>query len=125
MGALGNGLNLLNVSAFWQRVIMGIVIVGVVVFERYGESCNGSWVLDHSKGPGRLLPHFEMLVFQRVGESRYRPTILEHAQCPSRLFPYLGHLVVQPYDQGLDGATVLDHAESQSGMHSGHPSFSG
>jgi ribose transport system permease protein len=35
MGALGNGLNLLNVSAFWQRVIMGIVIVGVVVFDQW------------------------------------------------------------------------------------------
>jgi len=35
MGSLGNGLNLLNVSAFWQRVIMGIVIVGVVVFDQW------------------------------------------------------------------------------------------
>ncbi|CAB1063880.1 Ribose ABC transport system, permease protein RbsC (TC 3.A.1.2.1) [Olavius sp. associated proteobacterium Delta 1] len=35
MGALGNGLNLLNVSAFWQRVIMGIVIVVVVVFDQW------------------------------------------------------------------------------------------
>ncbi|HHY45847.1 MAG TPA: ABC transporter permease, partial [Firmicutes bacterium] len=35
MGVLGNGLNLLNVSAFWQRVIMGIVIVSVVVFDQW------------------------------------------------------------------------------------------
>ena len=35
MGALGNGLNLLSVSAFWQRVIMGIVIVVVVVFDQW------------------------------------------------------------------------------------------
>jgi ribose/xylose/arabinose/galactoside ABC-type transport system permease subunit len=35
MGALGNGLNLLNVSAFWQRVIMGIVIIFVVVFDQW------------------------------------------------------------------------------------------
>jgi ribose transport system permease protein len=35
MGSLGNGMNLLNVSAFWQRVIMGIVIVVVVVFDQW------------------------------------------------------------------------------------------
>ncbi len=35
MGVLGNGLNLLNVSAFWQRVIMGLVIVGVVIFDQW------------------------------------------------------------------------------------------
>lgn len=35
MGVLGNGLNLLNVSAFWQRVVMGIVIVAVVVFDQW------------------------------------------------------------------------------------------
>ncbi len=35
MGVLGNGLNLLNVSAFWQRVVMGIVIVTVVVFDQW------------------------------------------------------------------------------------------
>ena len=35
MGVLGNGLNLLNVSAFWQRVLMGIVIVLVVVFDQW------------------------------------------------------------------------------------------
>jgi ribose transport system permease protein len=35
MGALGNGLNLLNVSAFWQRVVMGTVIVFVVVFDQW------------------------------------------------------------------------------------------
>ncbi len=35
MGVLGNGLNLLNVSAFWQRVIMGLVIILVVVFDQW------------------------------------------------------------------------------------------
>ncbi len=35
MGVLGNGLNLLNVSAFWQRVVMGIVIVAVVIFDQW------------------------------------------------------------------------------------------
>ncbi len=35
MGILANGLNLLNVSAFWQRVIMGMVIVVVVVFDQW------------------------------------------------------------------------------------------
>jgi ribose transport system permease protein len=35
MGVLGNGLNLLNVSAFWQRVIQGLVIVLVVVFDQW------------------------------------------------------------------------------------------
>jgi ribose transport system permease protein len=35
MGVLANGLNLLNVSAFWQRVIMGAVIISVVVFDQW------------------------------------------------------------------------------------------
>jgi ribose transport system permease protein len=35
MGVLANGLNLLNVSAFWQRVIQGMVIVLVVVFDQW------------------------------------------------------------------------------------------
>lgn len=35
MGVLSNGLNLLNVSAFWQKVIMGMVIVSVVVFDQW------------------------------------------------------------------------------------------
>ena len=30
MGVLRNGLNLLNVSAYWQQVVIGIVIAGVV-----------------------------------------------------------------------------------------------
>jgi ribose/xylose/arabinose/galactoside ABC-type transport system permease subunit len=34
-GVLQNGLNLLNVSAFWQQVIQGIVIVGVVMFDQW------------------------------------------------------------------------------------------
>lgn len=35
MGVLGNGLNLLNVSAFWQRVTMGVVIIMVVLFDQW------------------------------------------------------------------------------------------
>jgi ribose transport system permease protein len=35
MGTLGNGLNLLNVSAFWQRVIMGLINIIVVVFDQW------------------------------------------------------------------------------------------
>ena len=35
MGVLANGLNLLNVSAFWQRVIQGAVIILVVVFDQW------------------------------------------------------------------------------------------
>jgi ribose transport system permease protein len=35
MGVLANGLNLLNVSAFWQRVIQGLVIVLVVIFDQW------------------------------------------------------------------------------------------
>ena len=35
MGELGNGLNLLNVSAFWQRIVQGFVIILVVVFDQW------------------------------------------------------------------------------------------
>jgi ribose transport system permease protein len=35
MGILGNGLNLLNVSAFWQRVIQGLVIISVVLLDQW------------------------------------------------------------------------------------------
>jgi len=35
MGVLGNGMNLLNVSAFWQRIIQGVVIILVVVFDQW------------------------------------------------------------------------------------------
>jgi ribose/xylose/arabinose/galactoside ABC-type transport system permease subunit len=35
MGVLANGLNLLNVSAFWQRVIQGMIIILVVVFDQW------------------------------------------------------------------------------------------
>ncbi|MCZ7544264.1 MAG: ABC transporter permease [Anaerolineae bacterium] len=34
-GVLVNGLNLLNVSAFYQRIVQGSVIVGVVVFDQW------------------------------------------------------------------------------------------
>ena len=35
MGELGNGLNLLNVSTFWQRIVQGLVIILVVVFDQW------------------------------------------------------------------------------------------
>ena len=35
MGVLANGLNLLSVSPFWQRVIQGAVIILVVVFDQW------------------------------------------------------------------------------------------
>ena len=35
MGVLGNGLNLLNVSAFWQRIVQGTVIILVVMFDQW------------------------------------------------------------------------------------------
>jgi ribose transport system permease protein len=35
MGVLANGLNLLNVSAFWQRVVQGVVIILVVIFDMW------------------------------------------------------------------------------------------
>ena len=35
MGVLGNGLNLLNVSAFWQRIVQGLVIIMVVIFDQW------------------------------------------------------------------------------------------
>jgi ribose transport system permease protein len=35
MGVLANGLNLLNVSAFFQRVMQGVVIIVVVLFDQW------------------------------------------------------------------------------------------
>ena len=35
MGVLANGLNLLNVSAFWQRIVQGGVIIIVVIFDQW------------------------------------------------------------------------------------------
>lgn len=35
LGVLGNGLNLLDVSPFWQRIAQGIVIVAVVIFDQW------------------------------------------------------------------------------------------
>ncbi|MDK2896930.1 MAG: ribose transport system permease protein [Candidatus Atribacteria bacterium] len=35
MGVLANGLNLLNVQPFWQRVINGLLIIAVVVFDQW------------------------------------------------------------------------------------------
>lgn len=35
MGVLNNGLDLLNISAFWQKIILGIVIIGVVIMDTW------------------------------------------------------------------------------------------
>lgn len=35
LGVLANGLNLLNVSDFWQRVFQGLVIILVVIFDQW------------------------------------------------------------------------------------------
>lgn len=35
LGVLGNGLNLLNVSPFWQRVAQGVIIILVVVLDQW------------------------------------------------------------------------------------------
>jgi ribose transport system permease protein len=35
MGILSNGLDLLNISAFWQKVILGLVIIGVVTLDTW------------------------------------------------------------------------------------------
>jgi ribose transport system permease protein len=35
IGVLGNGLNLLDVSPFWQRIAQGLVIVLVVIFDQW------------------------------------------------------------------------------------------
>lgn len=34
MGVLRNGLNLLNVSSFWQQVVIGIVVIGAVTVDQ-------------------------------------------------------------------------------------------
>ncbi len=35
MGMIGNGLDLINVEAFWQRVVIGLMIVVVVIFDQW------------------------------------------------------------------------------------------
>jgi ribose transport system permease protein len=34
IGVLRNGLNLLNISAFWQQIVIGVVIIAAVFFDR-------------------------------------------------------------------------------------------
>lgn len=38
IGVLRNGLNLMGVSAFWQKVVIGMVIIGAVYFDRIKRS---------------------------------------------------------------------------------------
>lgn len=35
MGVLSNGLDLLNISPFWQKVVLGLVIIGVVTLDTW------------------------------------------------------------------------------------------
>ncbi len=35
IGVLRNGLNLMNVSAFWQQIVIGVVIIGAVFIDRF------------------------------------------------------------------------------------------
>ena len=35
IGVLRNGLNLLNISAFWQQIVIGCVIIGAVFIDRF------------------------------------------------------------------------------------------
>jgi ribose transport system permease protein len=35
MGVLKNGLDLLNISAFWQKVVLGLVIIVVVAMDTW------------------------------------------------------------------------------------------
>jgi ribose transport system permease protein len=35
ISALTNGLIILNVSAFWQQVLMGLVVLAAVFFDQY------------------------------------------------------------------------------------------
>ncbi len=42
MGMIGNGLDLINVEAFWQRVVIGLMIVVVVVFDQWRRRRFGS-----------------------------------------------------------------------------------
>ena len=37
IGVLNNGLFLLDVSPFWQQVIKGLVILGAVAMDRFGD----------------------------------------------------------------------------------------
>jgi ribose transport system permease protein len=34
IGVLGNGLNLLNVNPFWQRIITGLLLIFVVALDQ-------------------------------------------------------------------------------------------
>ncbi len=35
IGTINNGLNIMNVSAFWQKIVMGSLIIGSVALERF------------------------------------------------------------------------------------------
>lgn len=35
IGTINNGLNIMNVSAFWQKIVMGLLIIGSVALEKF------------------------------------------------------------------------------------------
>lgn len=35
IGTINNGLNILNVSSFWQKIVMGLLIIGSVALEKF------------------------------------------------------------------------------------------
>jgi ribose/xylose/arabinose/galactoside ABC-type transport system permease subunit len=34
VGVLGNGLNMLGVSSYWQRVVVGIILIGAIATQK-------------------------------------------------------------------------------------------
>ncbi len=38
IGVINNGMNLLHVTAYWQKVILGLVILGAVLLDRLARS---------------------------------------------------------------------------------------
>ena len=37
MGVVTNGMNLLNITSYWQQVVKGIIIVLAVIFDMYSK----------------------------------------------------------------------------------------
>ena len=35
IGTINNGLNIMNVSSFWQKIVMGLLIIGSVALEKF------------------------------------------------------------------------------------------
>jgi inositol transport system permease protein len=41
IGVINNGLDLLNVTSYYQQVVMGIIIIGAVVLDSWNQKSNG------------------------------------------------------------------------------------